>query len=123
MNFQHLALVLFTNLIWFNKRDIAMWAEHISQFLFIIHLNGAFPIQDIEIWRHTADSLLSPLVDNTEYGLSIFVEPRTATWTPAVQIRILLYDTDERNDRQWIHENPLIPTKGAGNKASNLAEI
>ena len=49
MEFHHLAFILFADLIRLDERDIAMRTVHIGKFLIVVHLNGAFSVQDIEI--------------------------------------------------------------------------
>ena len=67
-----------------------MRTADIGEFLVVVHMNGAFSVQDVEVGGDTTESFLPSLINNTEDGLSIFIEPHVAAGAPAIEIGILL---------------------------------
>lgn len=84
----HFALVLPAEPAGLDKRYATVNATDIYQFLIVVYLDGALPIQDIEIGRYPADAFFASAVDNVKHRFAILVERGAATGTPAVQIRI-----------------------------------
>lgn len=79
-----LASVLLAEPVRLYEGDIAMRTSYIGQLLIIIHMYGAFPIQDIQIRRHLAGPNLPLVVDDPENSFVTLVEPGLTMGAPAV---------------------------------------
>lgn len=90
MDFYHFAFVLFADLVRLYERDIAVRTVDIGEFLVVVHLNGTFSVQDVEVGGDATKAFLTSLINNTEDGLSIFIESLIAAGAPAIEIGIVL---------------------------------